>query len=149
MLRLAMSLAVLACAVACATLRREMPLVCRVAADRAAFAGQTLTLEGRLFSDFHHGSGVTHDVCLDTHVPLGYALPGEQGGQAFYEAWRASASCPHDPLYFTVTGILEQTEQSGRIYLALRPASFRNIRRDGGSSCPITLQGMLDRADHR
>lgn len=80
-------------------------------------------------------------------MPLARSLPGEVGGRQFYEAWRASAWCPEDTLYFTVTGIMRPTEDRGRSFLALYTSEFRDLRRAAGSECPVTLEELYQRME--
>lgn len=123
----------------------ERPLVCQVAADREAYRGQTVTLEGRLTTDHHHYAGVTHDACLDDQVPFGLELPDAVGLDAMKDAAFASASCPDDPLYFTVTGVIQPYQGGGLTYLALSLSEARDVRRAPGSDCPLTMRELHER----
>lgn len=125
----------------------ETPLVCRVAADRAAFGDQHVVLEGRILTDFHHGSGLAHDLCPDAYLPIGVSQPNEVGGQEFWEAWYASRSCPDDPLYVTITGVMRQQDNGGRKYWALSASEFRDIRHANGSTCPMTVRELNERVE--
>jgi hypothetical protein len=116
------------------------PTVCDVVRSTEAFEGQTVTLSGQLFSDFHHGSGITDIGCLDDHMPLGISQPNLIGNREFFEAWRVSASCPSDTLFFTVTGRIERQDYQGHSYLALAASEFSNMHRREGSDCPLTIR---------
>lgn len=121
--------------------------LCDIAANAEAHAGESLTLEGRLFSDFQHASGISSPACPDQVLIFGRWLPDAQGEREFFEAWRVSASCPEDDLLLTATGRIESVERQGRRYSALALAKIEPLRREPGSTCPLTLQEAYERME--
>lgn len=128
---------------ACATPQpEESSLVCRVEADMAAYAGQTLTLSGHLVTDFHHGYGLAAEACPDAYLPLGRETRDAVGKRAFFEAWQVGRSCPTDPLRVTVIGNVGSVEVDGRTYPIFITSEYRDIHRAPGSQCPMTYEQL-------
>jgi hypothetical protein len=119
--------------------------VCEAAANLEAYEGREV-VRGRLSSDFVHASLIVDPACPNAGIMLGRSMPGVMGRQEWDEAWMATSRC-REELMFTVRGRIERQHVVGMERIVLAAQAFSDLRRDQGSTCPMTLRELHERLD--